>query len=135
MLRPILMGRICVIFGVVLALLFAGASSSNMLDRVQHAPSVASDHEHVLFSGLTAESDHSDDHRSSDDDESDTGRVPQGHHHHHGDAGSAIPLDASDRSSIAPVRSHPHDVGPTGERPGSNAAGLERPPRGMTMNA
>lgn len=135
MLRPIFMGRICVIFGVALALLFAGASASNMLDQIQHPPGKAIDHDHLLFGSLTAELDHADDHDPSGDDRDETGRLLQGHHHHHGDTGSAIALDPSDRSLISLVRNHPHDTGPSSEKPGSGTTGPERPPRHAMISA
>ena len=121
--------------GIALGLLFAGASPSNMLNQIQHTAGITIDHEHLLFSGLTAEPDHIDDDSRSGDEERETGRALQGHHHHHGDTGSAIPLDASNKSLIMPVRSHPHHMGPNGQKPGSGTAGLERPPRNAAINA
>ncbi|WP_245828813.1 hypothetical protein [Novosphingobium mathurense] len=134
--RHLKVDRICMMFVLSLALLFASAMAwSNMVVEMQHAPGQADEHESVLLSSLTAQLDHLDDHFPDQEDEDEAGGALQGHHHHSGDTNSAIPTDASHAHRMATVDANLHAIGPDCAKPGSELTGLERPPRLLAMNA
>src|SRR3546814_6276053 len=87
-------------FCIALALVFAGASLASSVDRMQHGPGGSPAHEHMLFSDISLEDAHDQDHHQPDqrgEDPSD--RLAGGHHH--GDSGSALILLASADATVA----------------------------------
>ena len=88
--------QMCILLCMLLALVFTGASTAGIIDKLQHLPGAGVDHEHFVFSDISAE--HADvDHQATStweddhDQGSDTNQTG-GHHHHHGDSGSGIAL-------------------------------------------
>src|SRR3546814_3284601 len=79
--------KFCAMLCIALALVFAGASLASAVDRMQHGPGGSPAHEHMLFSDISLEDAHDQDHHQPDqggEDPSD--RLAGGHHP--GDSGS-----------------------------------------------
>lgn len=127
-LRTLCVNRVCMLFGIALAFIFAAASLSVVVDAVQHAPGAPSDHAHSLFSDASLMNDHAAEHGGEDGKGEPADHLPGGHQHHT-DSGSGLlapPLAGADlvaagRGLVYPVSDAP--------RRGLSIAGPERPPR------
>src|SRR3546814_18950475 len=96
-------------FCIALALVFAGASLASAVDRMQHGPGGSPAHEHMLFSDISLEDAHDQDHHQPDqggEDPSD--RLAGGHHH--GDSGSGLHILASAAATVAEPLDRKSDV-------------------------
>src|SRR3546814_18670172 len=106
--------KFCAMLCIALALVFAGASLASAVDRMQHGPGGSPAHEHMLFSDISLEDAHDQDHHQPDqggEDPSD--RLAGGHHH--GDRGSGLIILASAPATVAALLAA--DPGLVTERP------------------
>src|SRR3546814_1697036 len=90
--------KFCAMLCIALALVFAGASLASAVDRMQHGPGGSPAHEHMLFSDISLEDAHDQDHHQPDqggEDPSD--RLAGGHHH--GDSGSGLIILRSEENT------------------------------------
>src|SRR3546814_20214366 len=102
-------------FCIALALVFAGASLASAVDRMQHGPGGSPAHEHMLFSDISLEDAHDQDHHQPDqggEDPSD--RLAGGHHP--GDSGSGRRLPASAAATLAALLDAAHCLVPAPKR-------------------
>src|SRR3546814_1534187 len=58
--------KFCAMLCIALALVFAGASLASAVDRMQHGPGGSPAHEHMLFSDISLEDAHDQDHHQPD---------------------------------------------------------------------
>lgn len=133
-LSPSLRGLLAT-FCVALSFLFAGVSAAAVVDGAQHA--AQSTHEHGLYVGLAADSDHDpvDHHQEGDDEDRDAapsdGQPGPGHQHSDAPAGALSSfVDAGPAQHGAGLTLLSHGApSAEGVRPG----GLKRPPRGLAI--
>lgn len=128
-------GRLITMLCIALVLVFAGASLSSAVDRIQHAPGASIEHQHMVFSEMTVELDHANDHlapQPGDDDPAD--HLPGGDHHH-GDAGSGMLVAALAASALFAISGDLHGLAPDNQTSGLHIHGPERPPKSLTLNA
>lgn len=114
---------------IALALVFAGSTLSSALDHIQHASSGTPEHEHLLFSDISIEDTHDQNHHEPDQGDENPSDQLAGGHHHHGDSGAGlIVLAAADTSLATPAGDNPGFVP---DRPafGIRLLGPERPPK------
>lgn len=126
--------KICAMLCIALALVFAGASLASAVDRVQHGPGGSPAHEHMLFSDISLEDTHDQDHHQPDqggEDPSD--RLAGGHHH--GDSGSGLIIPASADATVAALLDEAHGLAPDRPALGFRIQGPERPPKPSTISA
>src|SRR3546814_3278542 len=103
--------KFCAMLCIALALVFAGASLASAVDRMQHGPGGSPAHEHMLFSDISLEDAHDQDHHQPDqggEDPSD--RLAGGHHH--GDSGSGLIILASADATVAALLDEAHGLVP-----------------------
>src|SRR3546814_19142967 len=101
---------------------------------MQHGPGGSPAHEHMLFSDISLEDAHDQDHHQPDqggEDPSD--RLAGGHHH--GDSGSGLIILASADATVAALLDEAHGL--VHDRPalGFRIQGPERPPQPSTISA
>ncbi|MFC3098392.1 hypothetical protein [Alteraurantiacibacter palmitatis] len=120
---------------IALTLIFAGTSLSGVIDTIQHAPGASTEHQHVLFSDLTVERDHADDHHAPQPGDNDPADHLPGSHHHHGDSGSGMLIATPAGATLFAVTGNPHGLAPDNQTLGLRIPGPERPPKTLTMNA
>jgi hypothetical protein len=117
---------------VALAVVFAGASSASVVDRVQHEAQIA--HEHGAHLAFTSPDPAGHDHDGGrhHDSAPDNGDHHTGPGHHHADA-PAVTVDLFATSiavaTVAPLALRP---APAAAEKGVRPGGLERPPRRIT---
>ncbi|MEQ6332549.1 hypothetical protein [Sphingobium sp. MK2] len=122
---------------VVLALAFAAASATSVVDRIQHQPGAPTNHQHMLFTDISFDADdhhvgHSD--ASDRDDGADPDHQPGTGHHHHGDSGSGLPAFASGDNGLPDLRSDRRSLTPARPVIGVTIHGPERPPKSITAS-
>ncbi len=128
--------RLFATLAMVLALVFAGSNLSSAIDRIQHAPGAAVEHEHLAFSSLSAaDHDHDADHHSPPPHEDDGSDHMMGGHHHHADGGSPLlaPSSAPDVHLSGTQAAYAFES--TDPPPRLTLLGPERPPRPSHMFA
>ncbi|WP_288287783.1 hypothetical protein [uncultured Sphingobium sp.] len=124
--------RMCAMLCVVLALAFAGASATRIVDRIQHQPGGPADHTHLPFSDIAYDADdHYDDHAGTDDQDNGANpdHQPGPSHHHHGDSGSGLPVLAAAETVKSDLGADRHDLRRDRAPPGLSTYGPERPPK------
>lgn len=123
-----------------LAIVFAFASPSSTLDKLQHAAGVSVEHPHLLFGSLSLGASHADhdghpapasqdDDRKGDDPE----HMPGSHHHHHSDGGAFQAL-AADTSPVWDGWRSRYVLEPVRQLPSTAVRGPERPPKPASTN-
>jgi hypothetical protein len=129
--------RLITMLCIALAMVFAGASLSRNVDRLQHGPGGSPIHEHLLFSDISLDDGHSHDfdHDQSGYDDDDSSEPFTGGHHHHGDLGSGLILLASHDWSVPALRGDRHNQVPEPREAGFRILGPERPPKTSTISA
>lgn len=126
--------KICAMLCIALALVFAGASFASAVDRMQHGPGGSPAHEHMLFSDISLEDAHDQDHHQpAQGDEDPTDRLVGGHHH--GDSGSGLIILASADATVASLLDEAHGLAPDRPALGFRIQGPERPPKPSTISA
>lgn len=124
---------------MALALVYAGALTSQLADQVQHSGTQTDHHDHLVFSDGWAMVG-TDDHHADDADVEDTDTVQPdqpdaGGHHHHSDTGPSLiqPLaDALPRFAYyAGMRAPPREQAVVGVA----VPGPERPPKLAILTA
>ncbi|MBN2974289.1 hypothetical protein OVY48_05800 [Sphingobium sp. SA2] len=131
--RLFLANRFWAMFCIALAVVFAGASLSTSIDKIQHAPGVSFEHDHSLFSDASIIQDHADDHHVPQPGDNDPSDHLPGSHHHHGDGGSAVPVTASADSVQVALSSELLGLAPDNQTPGLRIPGPERPPKSLAI--
>jgi hypothetical protein len=128
--------RLCAGLCLLLTLVFAGTSTANALDRVQHLPGGPAQHVHspLSIATITFEDDHHVDHHDAehhDDDADDDHRGPdqQPGHHHHADGNSGLPAFADSDAALAMITSDRPGLSPDSLPLGLTLHGPERPPK------
>lgn len=123
---------------IALALVYAGALTSQMVNQIQHAPAQAVHHDHAVFASafeLQADSHAQDAHH---DDEVGGDEAPDhlaGGHHHHGDTGPSVMADAvPEFAMMAPFESLRASIADR-QIAGVGVPGPERPPRQTALTA
>lgn len=135
LLRILPVTRLLSMLCIALALVFAGSTLSNAVDQIQHAPGGASEHEHLLFSDISIDDTHDQDHHEPDQGDENSPDHLAGGHHHHGDSGAGlIVLAAADTRLTAPAGDNPGFV-PDRPAIGIRLLGPERPPKISTISA
>ncbi len=122
---------------VVLALAFAGASATRIVDRIQHQPGGPADHTHLPFSDIAYDADdHHDDHADMDEqgDGANPDHQPGPSHHHHGDSGSGLPALAAAETAKSALDTDRHGRRRDRAPPGHSTYGPERPPKHRTIS-
>lgn len=134
--------RLCAGLGLLLTLVFAGTSTANALDRVQHLPGGPAQHVHSPLSTatITFEDDHHvADHDAGphDDDADDDHHGPdqQPGHHHHADGNSGLPAFVASDSVQAMIASSLPNIARDALPPSLTLHGPERPPKALTRIA
>ena len=87
--------QMCILLCMLLALIFTGASTAGIIDKLQHPPGASVVHEHFVFSEISAvyaDVDHHETSTGEDDHDQGSDSNQTGGHHHHGDSGSGIAL-------------------------------------------
>lgn len=139
------MRRICTIFSILLALLFAGVQGANALDRLQHGLFHGSAHSHELPSVLTldgmaghheADSAGPGESAGSEDGHADltdaggrTDLPAAPHHHHNADHGSSLPAPDMVQASVRASPGKRPAIPRTRADSGSPMTAMERPPK------
>lgn len=122
---------------MALALVYAGASSSQMINTIQHASIQSAEHEHSVFSdAVTAQAGHhvDDDHHDDGDEEQGPDQLAGGHHHH-GDTGPSLLADRADELANVVLFESLHASTRDRQVTGIAVPGPERPPRLVTLAA
>lgn len=129
--------RLFVMLCMALALVYAGASTSQVIDTIQHAPVQVTEHEHSVFSNaLTAQAgDHADDNHADETDDEQAPDHLAGGHHHHGDTGPSLIAGAADELANVVLFESLHASIRDRQVIGIAVPGPERPPRQMTLAA
>src|SRR3546814_11485033 len=109
--------KFCAMLCIALALVFAGASLASAVDRMQHGPGGSPAHEPMLFSDISLEDAHDQDHHQPDQGGEDPSDRPAGGHHY-GDSGSGLIILASDDAIVPPPRDAAHGMLPDRPAPG-----------------
>ncbi|MBB6192327.1 hypothetical protein FHS51_002570 [Sphingobium wenxiniae] len=131
-----LASKLCSALCVALMLVFASASMANVVDRIQHQSSAASEHDHLAFSKIAFEvDDHHHDTQASNPDDIDD--APDGQpgtgHHHHVDGGSGLFTPVSHQASWLFSGASPWRPTVDDRMPGFLSHGPERPPKGVAI--
>lgn len=125
--------RLCSMLCIALTLVFAGASMTSIVDRLQHDVGVAADHEHLPLSVIAFDtSDHADGHSDATspvNSEDAPSHQPGTEHHHHGDSGPSLAAFGTlGQAGVFPISSSQPFVGD--DRLASVLIhGPERPPK------
>jgi len=118
---------------IALTLVFAGASMTSIVDRLQHEVGVIADHEHLPLSVIAFDmSDHSDRHSdttNSVDNEGAPSHEPDTGHHHHGDTGSSLPALGAQGQVVFFLASASQPFADDDRLAGVLIQGPERPPK------
>jgi hypothetical protein len=137
-----LLKRLCAGLCLLLTLVFAGTSTANALDSVQHLPGGTAQHVHspLSIATITFEDDHhvaDYDAGHHDDDADDDHRGPdqQPGHHHHADGNSGLPAFAASDAALAMIASDRPALSPDTLPLGLTLHGPERPPKASTRTA
>lgn len=130
--------RVWTIVCIALALVYAGALTSQMVNQIQHAPAQAAHHDHAFFGSafeLPANSRAQDAHH---DDEVGGDEAPDhmtGGHHHHGDTGPSVMANAvPEFASVVPFERLRASITDR-QIAGIHMPGPERPPRQRQLTA
>lgn len=132
--------RLFVMLCVALALVYACASASQVIDRIQHSSAHVTQHDHVVFSDAVAVVAHGDHH---DDDvgggDVGTGDQPSDHlaggHHHHGDTGPSLAVDTTEAFGLMALSESLRSSIQDRQIAGVAVPGPERPPRQAAQTA
>ena len=116
---------------VVLALAFAGASATRIIDRIQHQPGGPADHTHLPFSDIAYDAD---DHHDDQDKSANPDHQPGPSHHHHGDSGSGLPVLVAAETAKSGLDTDRHGRRRDRAPPGLSAYVPERPPKHDTIS-
>lgn len=134
--------RLCAGLCLLLTLVFAGTSTANALDSVQHQRGGSAQHVHspLSMATITFENDHHVDHHDAghlDDDADDDHRGPdqQPGHHHHADGNSGLPPFAVSDTTLAMNATDRPGLSPDSLPIGIALHGPERPPKASTRTA
>lgn len=121
-----------------LMLFYAATIPTKAMDKLQHAPAVMAEHDHVSLANFSVDVVH-DSHEHHDDGPQDGGSQPDDHlaggHHHHGDSSPSLmfPEFAANLGS-GPLNSL-HGLRNERQFTGLISVGPERPPRPLSLTA
>lgn len=128
--------RLFALLCLALALVYAGGTTSRLMNSLQHSGTQASAHEHLALSdALAMQAGHHADDDPPDAADDQTQHEIVGGHHHHGDTGPS--LLATFVNELPGVMLFKNLRAPTGDRhlDGIPVPGPERPPMVLKLDA
>lgn len=126
--------RLGAMLGILLALVFAGASLSSAVDRIQHAPGAPAAHQHLAFSEYSADASDAEHLSPQGNKDGRSDDIPAGHHHHM-DAGAGLVIRAPAAIATMSPSSLAYRAAPATGLASPRAAGPEKPPKAAQLLA
>lgn len=120
--------RLFVMLCMAVVLVYAGASTSQVINQIQHSPAQVTAHDHDIFSdagAIAMQTDHHDDDAGEDQ----SSEHLAGGHHHHGDTGPSLMVSVSDPIESLALAESLRAPLKVRQVAGVDEPGPERPPR------